>query len=62
MKIFLSYASEDKGTAESIAFSLRSRNYKAFLDRDDLLPGEHFDRQIERTIKESDTLIFLRPR
>jgi hypothetical protein len=38
-KIFLTYASEDKTTAESIAFSLRQRHHVAFLDRDDLPPG-----------------------
>ena len=59
MKIFLSHASEDKSAAESIAFSLRSRGHKVFLDRDDLPPGQSYDQQIERAVKESDILIFL---
>jgi len=59
MKIFLSYASEDKAIAEPIAFSLRSRGHLVFLDRDDLPPGQSYDQQIERAIKESDLLIFL---
>ena len=37
MQIFLSYASEDKAVAEPIAFSLRARGHKVFLDRDDLV-------------------------
>jgi TIR domain len=45
--------------AESIAFSLRSRGYTVFLDRDDLPAGESFDQQIERAVKDSDIFIFL---
>jgi hypothetical protein len=57
--IFLSHASQDKGTAESIAFSLRSRGYPVFLDRDDLPAGDSFDRQIERAVEASEIFIFL---
>jgi hypothetical protein len=59
MNIFLSHASQDKGLAESIAFSLRDRGYTVFLDRDDLPAGESFDQQIERAVKDSDIFIFL---
>jgi hypothetical protein len=59
MKIFLSYASQDKSAAESIAFSLRSRGHAVFLDRDDLPPGGSYDEQIERAVKESDIFVFL---
>src|SRR5579871_710700 len=59
MKIFLSYPSPDKNTAESIAFSLRSRGYQVFLDRDDLPPGRSYDEQIERAIDKSSIFIFL---
>jgi hypothetical protein len=59
MNIFLSYASPDKATAESIAFSLRSRGYKVFLDRDDLPAGGSYDHQIERAVKDSEIFIFL---
>lgn len=58
-KIFLTYASEDKSAAESIAFSLRERGYTVFLDRDNLPPGESFDQQIERAINDSNIFIFL---
>jgi hypothetical protein len=59
MKIFLSYASPDKATAESTAFSLRSRGHKVFFDRDDLPPGASYDQQIERAIESCDFLVFL---
>jgi hypothetical protein len=59
MKVFLSHASEDKASAESITFSLRNRGHLVFLDRDDLPAGESYDQRIERAIKDSDLFIFL---
>jgi hypothetical protein len=59
MQIFLTYASEQKATAEAIAFSLRSRGHKVFLDKDDLPPGQSYDEQIETAIANSDYLLFL---
>ena len=59
MHIFLSYASPDKGAAESIAFSLRNRGYTVFLDRDDLPAGQSYDEQIWRAVKRSQFFIFL---
>jgi TIR domain len=59
MKIFLSHVSEDRSTAEAIAFSLRDRGHKVFLDRDDLPVGQGFDERIERAVKQSEIFIFL---
>jgi TIR domain len=59
MKIFLSYASEDRSIAEAIAFSLRDRGHEVFLDRDGLRAGEGFDRSIERAVNKSNIFIFL---
>ena len=54
MEIFLSYASEDKATAESIPFRSETAVTQFFVDRDDLPAGESFDLQIERAVNESD--------
>jgi hypothetical protein len=59
MKIFLSYASQDKAVAESIAFSLRGSGHKVFLDRDNLPPAESYDQQIESAVNSSDVFVFL---
>lgn len=59
MRIFLSYATEQKNVAEPIAFSLRSRGHHVFLDKDDLPPGQTFDDQIQKAVESSDILIFL---
>lgn len=59
MRVFLSYASEAKSKAEPIAFSLRARGHKVFLDKDDLPPGNSYEEQIEQAIKASDVFLFL---
>jgi hypothetical protein len=59
MRIFLSYTSQDKSDAEAIAFSLRNRGYRVFLDKDDLPAGRSYDDQLERAVKKSQIFIFL---
>lgn len=59
MRIFLSYASEQKPDAEAIAFSLRSRGNHVFLDRDDLPEGASYDDRIAAAVERSDMMIFL---
>lgn len=59
MRIFLSYASEDKAVAEAIAFSLRARKHTVFLDRDDLPAGGEYDRRIEQAVSQAGLLVFL---
>lgn len=59
MRIFLSYPSELKSTAEPIAFSLRSRGHKVFLDRDDLPAGQTYEDQIHDAIEASDLFVCL---
>ena len=59
MTVFLSYSSPDKSAAESIAFSLRGRGYKVFLDRDDLPAGVSYDERISGAVKASEIFVFL---
>jgi TIR domain-containing protein len=59
MRIFLSYASEQRSIAEPIVFALRGRGHKVFFDKADLPPGGNYDAQIENAIKQSDLMIFL---
>ena len=59
MEIFLSYASEDRGLAEPIAFSLRARGHSVFLDRDDLPPGGEYDLRIEKAVAKAALFVFL---
>lgn len=59
MKIFLSYASEDRTAAEAIHVALCSEGHDVFFDREDLPPGEEFNVRIRRAVECSDVLIFL---
>ncbi len=59
MKIFLSYASQDRDAARAIERDLTEEGHDVFFDRDDLPAGEEFHTRIRRAIAESDLLIFL---
>jgi formylglycine-generating enzyme required for sulfatase activity len=59
MKIFLSYASEDRAIAEQLSLALAEQGHDVFFDREDLPPGEEFHGRIRRAIETSDLFIFL---
>ncbi len=59
MKIFLSYASQDRPLAESINRALLEQGHDVFFDREDLPPGEEFHIRIRRAIEEAGLFVFL---
>ena len=59
MRVFLSYASEDRNQAEAIYLSLRGQGHTVFFDRMDLPPGDEYDARIRRGIERSQLLVFL---
>ena len=59
MKIFLSYAAEDRAVAEQIALALRGRDHQVFFDRDSLTVSAEFHQRIQQAIDEGEFLIFL---
>lgn len=62
MRIFLSYASEDRQLIEPIRFALAEQGHDVFYDREDLQPGESFDSRIRAAIERSDLFVcFLTP-
>ncbi|MHC4742422.1 MAG: toll/interleukin-1 receptor domain-containing protein, partial [Planctomycetota bacterium] len=58
MRLFVSFASEDREIAEQIALALRV-SHEVFFDRDTLPAGGDFNTQIRDYIAKSDVLIFL---
>jgi hypothetical protein len=58
-QIFICHTDDHKEQAASIAISLRNRGYRVFLDKDTLPPGQSYDRQIEKAIKQSSAFVFL---
>jgi len=62
MRIFLSYASEDRARVEPIRYALAEQGHDVFYDREDLKPGEAFDSKIRAAIERSDLFVcFLTP-
>jgi formylglycine-generating enzyme required for sulfatase activity len=59
MKIFLSYASEDRKIAEELSLALAHEGHDVFFDRDDLPAGDDFHSRIRRGIESSDLVVFL---
>jgi len=59
MKIFLSYASEQREIATSLAHRLRSNGYKVLFDASDIMPSESFDAKINTLITQATLFIFL---
>src|SRR6185295_19976049 len=59
MKIFLSYASQDREPAKSIYLALRDQGHAVFFDRADLPPGDEFHNRIRAAVERSRLFIFL---
>lgn len=59
MKIFLSYASQDRALAAAINRTLSHQDHDVFFDRDDLPPGEEFHNRIRQGIEQCDLFVFL---
>ncbi|MCG6984269.1 MAG: toll/interleukin-1 receptor domain-containing protein [Thiocapsa sp.] len=59
MKIFVSYASEQKETAERIYLKLVNVGHDVFFDRRDLQPGHAFDAKIKDRIEGADLCVFI---
>jgi len=59
MKIFLSYASQDREPAKSIYLALRDQGHAVFFDRADLPPGDEFHNRIRAAVESSRLFIFL---
>ena len=59
MKVFVSYAKENRQLAEQVAHSLRGRGHTVFFDRSSLPPGGNFEQQIEAAIDQSSLMVFL---
>ncbi len=59
MRIFLSYASNDRAIAEKIASRLELEDHVVFFDREGLQSGKGYDQQIRQAIEDCDLMIFL---
>ena len=59
MRIFLSYASQDREEAKDVYLALRDQGHKVFYDRADLLGGDEYHNRIRAAIDKCHLFIFM---
>ena len=59
MRIFLSYASEDREVAEEIYQTLIAPRRSVFFDKEDLVAGSEYHRKLRLAVTKSDIFVFL---
>lgn len=57
IKVFLSYAHEDRAAVRKLYLDLRSAGFTPWLDEEDILPGQDWELEIRRSMKDSDFCI-----
>jgi hypothetical protein len=55
--VFLAYAVEDLATARRLSDALEAAGCSVWLDKDRLMPGQHWTRSIERAISDADAFV-----
>jgi hypothetical protein len=59
VRIFLSYASEDRDLAEQVTLALTAEGHEVFFDKNSLPPAGDFRRSIRKAVGNSDCMVFL---
>ena len=59
MKIFLSYASEDRPQAEEIQLALAGAGHEVFFDRESLPAGGDYHARIKASVDDAELFVFL---
>jgi hypothetical protein len=57
LKVFLSHASEDKSTVRVLYDNLRADGFDPWLDEENILPGQNWQREIIKAVKRSDVVL-----
>jgi hypothetical protein len=59
LRVFLSYATEDRNLAEQVHLALLGAGHQTFFDKQSLPPGGDYHDTISTAVKQSDALVFL---
>ena len=59
MRLFLSYPSEERDTADRLRLALEAEGHEVFQDRSDLRSGESFHEPLRAAMQAADLLVFL---
>jgi hypothetical protein len=57
LRVFLCHSSGDKPAVRSLYHQLRQDGFQPWLDEESLLPGQDWDREIEKAVRASDVVI-----
>lgn len=57
LRVFLSYASNDKPTVRQLYQRLQAEGFDVWLDEQNLLPGQNWEREISEALRSSDVVI-----
>jgi hypothetical protein len=57
LQVFLCHASGDKPSVRQLCMRLRTDGFRPWLDEEDLLPGQDWQREIPNRVKDSDVVI-----
>ncbi len=59
IRVFISYSRKDAVSAERLRDHLIARNFEAYIDQRDILPGEAWQERLAALISSADTVVFL---
>ncbi|MBL8447555.1 MAG: toll/interleukin-1 receptor domain-containing protein, partial [Zoogloeaceae bacterium] len=59
MKIFLSYSSDARSTAETLCCTLQAAGHEVLFDQEDLTAAQGFNQRIRNAVAAADLFIFL---
>jgi hypothetical protein len=59
LKVFISYSRKDATFAEELLSGLKLCGFDAYLDKEDIAPGEPWEDRLGRLIREADTVVFV---
>lgn len=59
MKVFISYACEDKEIARKLSRSLEEAGFEVWLDENNILPGDNWAEKVSQALKESQAMVVL---
>lgn len=57
LKVFLCHASEDKSIIRTLHARLHADGFQPWLDEENLLPGQNWQREITKAVKQSDVVL-----
>lgn len=58
-KVFLSYSRKDAGFADDLVAGLQACGFEAYIDREDIAPGEAWEARLTGLIAEADTVVYV---